>query len=359
MSGRELRELESLSASPRRKRNATAGLANGDEPPTKYCAANPLDEAGAVAELDEGLLHTELRCPICLCVMRDPVATDCLHRFCKDCIERYHRQAQKRCPSCRKPIATRRQLRPDANLAALISKLYPDLDAFEEAEERQMTIDNARRIKEHSAKMKVQRERQRASQAMYEADARQGRIARPRVELEVREAAAAASASGRDEAADEADVDADSAAGGGSGRGTSAWPAQRPRASGAGGGDVDGEWPGDEEPGGGEDGEGADETNTTATDTPTSRSKGQGSSSSNEQPTPAAGGWVGYYCDATGQAQAIAPRSFELGFRLQRHPLYASCLPHAHTHAQHRRTHARLRTSPQVTLRPMNILTCA
>ena len=50
MSGRELRELESLSASPRRKRNATAGLANGDEPPTKYCAANPLDEAGAVAE---------------------------------------------------------------------------------------------------------------------------------------------------------------------------------------------------------------------------------------------------------------------------------------------------------------------
>ena len=88
-----------------------------------------------MSSVDIAALNVELRCPICLRLMRDPVATECLHRFCKDCIEKCQRQAQKQCPSCRKPIATRRSLRPDPSMKRLIGKLYPDLDAFEADEE--------------------------------------------------------------------------------------------------------------------------------------------------------------------------------------------------------------------------------
>ena len=133
--------------------------------------------------VDEVVLRSELRCPVCLRIMRDPVATECLHRFCKDCIERCQRQAQKYCPSCRTPIATRRSLRPDPNIAALIQKLYPDVDAFEAEQERQIVIDNAALIKEHSQKMKLQLQRQKERQAQYELDAKRGKIA-ARVEYE-------------------------------------------------------------------------------------------------------------------------------------------------------------------------------
>ena len=132
----------------KRRRLSPEGVTDDD---SEYSAGDvpadaPVDvDAATETQLDESMLHSELRCPICLMVMRDPVVTECLHRFCKDCIERCQRQVRRQCPSCRTPIATRRSLRPDHNIASLIKKVYPDLDAFEAEEDRALTAENAAR----------------------------------------------------------------------------------------------------------------------------------------------------------------------------------------------------------------------
>lgn len=71
-------------------------------------------------------LDKYLSCPVCLSVMNQPTATECLHRFCSGCIETALRIGKKECPSCRFPIATRRALRRDRNFEALIRTLYPN-----------------------------------------------------------------------------------------------------------------------------------------------------------------------------------------------------------------------------------------
>mmetsp|Transcript_7942 Transcript_7942/g.20766 ORF Transcript_7942/g.20766 Transcript_7942/m.20766 type:complete len:386 (+) Transcript_7942:115-1272(+) len=127
-----------------------------------YHAVNPLIVGDESSMVDITSLNMELRCPICLRLMRDPMATECLHRFCKDCIEKCQRQAQKQCPSCRKPIATRRSLRPDPNIKLLIKKLYPDLEAFEADEEEEMAENSRRMAETHLLNIEKQLERQRA-----------------------------------------------------------------------------------------------------------------------------------------------------------------------------------------------------
>jgi len=67
-----------------------------------------------------------LSCPVCLGLMTAPTATECLHRFCSECIETSLRIGKKECPSCRFPIATRRSLRRDYNFESLMRTLYPD-----------------------------------------------------------------------------------------------------------------------------------------------------------------------------------------------------------------------------------------
>ena len=128
----------------------------------QYRAVNPRYTCDEMSSVDIAALNVELRCPICLRLMRDPVATECLHRFCKDCIEKCQRQAQKQCPSCRKPIATRRSLRPDPSMKRLIAKLYPDLDAFEADEEAEMLASNRNMAEAHLANIEKVLERQRA-----------------------------------------------------------------------------------------------------------------------------------------------------------------------------------------------------
>ena len=128
-----------------------------------YPPENPRFVANETSSVHISAINVELRCPICLRLMREPMATECLHRFCKDCIEKCQRQAQKQCPSCRKPIATRRSLRPDPNIKRLIEKLYPDLDAFEAEEETKMLAHNKSYAEKHLANIiEKQVERQRA-----------------------------------------------------------------------------------------------------------------------------------------------------------------------------------------------------
>ena len=76
-----------------------------------------------------------LSCPICLGLMRGATATECLHRFCSECIESALRLGRKECPTCRAPVATRRALRRDDNFDNLVRALYPDVDLGEELEE--------------------------------------------------------------------------------------------------------------------------------------------------------------------------------------------------------------------------------
>jgi E3 ubiquitin-protein ligase RNF1/2 len=98
--------------------------------------SRPIYEGNEISCLQIEVLNTELRCPICLNILRDPVATECMHRFCAGCIEKCLRVGKKECPTCRKPVATRRNLRNDTNFQDLITKLYPDLEDFEEEEDR-------------------------------------------------------------------------------------------------------------------------------------------------------------------------------------------------------------------------------
>jgi hypothetical protein len=60
---------------------------------------------------------------------------ECLHRFCDDCISKSLRLGKKECPTCRVKCSSRRSLRPDVNLDALIARIYPDLDSYEADED--------------------------------------------------------------------------------------------------------------------------------------------------------------------------------------------------------------------------------
>jgi hypothetical protein len=51
-----------------------------------------------------------LKCAICLEIMNDPTnVKHCNHKFCASCIEKYIR-AEKKCPSCRVGVGSRRHL---------------------------------------------------------------------------------------------------------------------------------------------------------------------------------------------------------------------------------------------------------
>jgi hypothetical protein len=80
--------------------------------------------------------------PYCLSTMRHTRHTqtfmECLHRFCKDCIETCFRQGykgKKECPICQVKVSTRRALRADPAFDKKIQMFSPDIDANEEKEE--------------------------------------------------------------------------------------------------------------------------------------------------------------------------------------------------------------------------------
>ena len=86
-------------------------------------------EIGEKASIDR-----DLTCPVCLGIIRNATATECLHRFCADCIETSIRLGKKECPTCRAVVATRRALRRDDNFDNLVRQLYPEEQDEEEEE---------------------------------------------------------------------------------------------------------------------------------------------------------------------------------------------------------------------------------
>ncbi|KAF5732579.1 putative E3 ubiquitin-protein ligase RING1a [Tripterygium wilfordii] len=80
-------------------------------------------------------IRKDVQCPICLGIIRKTrTVMECLHRFCRECIDKSMRLGNNECPACRTHCASRRSLRDDPNFDALIAALYPDIDKYEEQE---------------------------------------------------------------------------------------------------------------------------------------------------------------------------------------------------------------------------------
>ncbi|CAL4934430.1 unnamed protein product [Urochloa decumbens] len=80
-------------------------------------------------------IRKEVQCPICLGIIRKTrTVMGCLHRFCRECIDKSMRLGNNECPQCRAHCASRRSLRDDPNYDALIAAIYPDIDKYEEEE---------------------------------------------------------------------------------------------------------------------------------------------------------------------------------------------------------------------------------
>ena len=84
----------------------------------------------------------------------------CLHRFCSNCIETYNRQGKKECPLCRVAIGNRRQLRPDKNIAALMSHLTEEFKKINRMEELE-NIEIKRRMISDQKKLKEKKDKQK------------------------------------------------------------------------------------------------------------------------------------------------------------------------------------------------------
>lgn len=74
-------------------------------------------EASALEEL-----QSELTCPVCLELFRDPVILECGHHFCKVCITQcWEANEVSNCPKCRK--SCERKLRPNSLLCNVVESV--------------------------------------------------------------------------------------------------------------------------------------------------------------------------------------------------------------------------------------------
>ncbi|XP_047948494.1 putative E3 ubiquitin-protein ligase RING1b isoform X2 [Salvia hispanica] len=90
------------------------------------------DEYDEVITVSLSEVRSNVQCAICLGVLKSTRAVmGCLHRFCKECIDKSMRLGNKECPACRKHCASRRSLRDDLVFDKIIGSLFPDLEKYE------------------------------------------------------------------------------------------------------------------------------------------------------------------------------------------------------------------------------------
>ncbi|XP_075487084.1 putative E3 ubiquitin-protein ligase RING1a isoform X1 [Primulina tabacum] len=129
---------------PLEEEKADDSLQSGEnhihEPAENSCDSDDFPDSSG-GEKDEFIIvklaeiRKEVQCPICLGIIRKTrTVMECLHRFCRECIDKSMRLGNNECPACRTHCASRRSLRDDPNYDALIAALYPDIDKYEEEE---------------------------------------------------------------------------------------------------------------------------------------------------------------------------------------------------------------------------------
>ncbi|XP_024529869.1 putative E3 ubiquitin-protein ligase RING1a [Selaginella moellendorffii] len=95
----------------------------------------PVDGSNEYITVYLSEIRKEMQCPICLGIIRKTrTVMECLHRFCRECIDKSMRLGNNECPACRTHCASRRSLRDDPNFDSLIAALYQDIDKYEEEE---------------------------------------------------------------------------------------------------------------------------------------------------------------------------------------------------------------------------------
>ncbi|KAG2276759.1 hypothetical protein Bca52824_059314 [Brassica carinata] len=96
---------------------------------------SPSGDKSEFVEIDLGEIRKDVQCPICLGIIKKTrTVMECLHRFCRECIDKSMRLGNKECPACRKRCASRRSLRDDPTFDALIAALFSNIDTYEEEE---------------------------------------------------------------------------------------------------------------------------------------------------------------------------------------------------------------------------------
>ena len=97
----------------------------------------PVREAvpNATVRLPKRVIDSDLTCAICMNIICETmIISDCLHRFCSDCIGQCLRLSKRECPSCRTAV-TRHQLVRDPEFDAIISKMYPDISGLRDLQD--------------------------------------------------------------------------------------------------------------------------------------------------------------------------------------------------------------------------------
>ncbi|KAI3800407.1 hypothetical protein L1987_28497 [Smallanthus sonchifolius] len=118
-----------------------------DESPSSFSCSD--EDEFVYVKLAE--VRKDMQCPICLGIIRKTrKVMECLHRFCRECIDKSMRLGNNECPACRAHCASRRSLRDDPNFDTLIALLYPDIDKYE-AEELAFSDDEKARNKQIQA----------------------------------------------------------------------------------------------------------------------------------------------------------------------------------------------------------------
>uniref|UniRef100_A0A914GUG4 RING-type E3 ubiquitin transferase n=1 Tax=Globodera rostochiensis TaxID=31243 RepID=A0A914GUG4_GLORO len=97
-------------------------------------------------------LGTEFSCPICLDLLKNTMVTECLHRFCSECIQKSIYKGNRECPTCRKKLISKRNLRADPSMDKLIDTVWPDRQHHEALQR-----EKAQKWREHIAVDALQR----------------------------------------------------------------------------------------------------------------------------------------------------------------------------------------------------------